>query len=124
MMENMKTDREETFRFYLDRILDAMSVSSIDYDKLNCIMHDANMDFINDNLTYRQIATITRWIKNSCEICKEYRGNDCKYCQLGNPCLGCADYDIENDTCKSEGACADAGINRKVRINKVSKYEN
>ena len=60
---------------------------------------------------------------NICEICKEYRGNDCKYCQLGNPCLGCADYDIENDTCKSNGACADVGINRKVRINKVSKYE-
>ena len=52
---------------------------------------------------------------NICEICKEYRGN---------PCLGCADYDIENDTCKSEGSCADAGINRKVRIDKVSKYEN
>ena len=64
MMENMKTDSEETFRHYLDKILDAMNVSSIDYDKLNCIMHDANMDFIYDNLTYRQIATITCWIKN------------------------------------------------------------
>ena len=53
---------------------------------------------------------------NICEICKEYRGNDCKYCQLGNPCLGCADYDIENDACKSEGTCADVGINRKIRI--------
>ena len=60
----MPTDREETFRHYLDKILDAMNVSSIDYDKLNCIMHDANMDFIYDNLTYRQIATITCWIKN------------------------------------------------------------
>lgn len=60
----MATDREETFRKYLDKILDAMNVSSIDYDKLNCIMHDANMDFIYGNLTYRQIAIITRWIKN------------------------------------------------------------
>ena len=60
----MKADREETFRHYLDKILDAMNVSSIDYDKLNCIMHDANMDFIYDNLTYRQVATITHWIKN------------------------------------------------------------
>ena len=59
---------------------------------------------------------------NICEICKEYHGNDCKYCQLGNPCLGCADYDIENDTCKSEGACADVGINKKVRIKKVIKW--
>ena len=60
----MKTDREETFRFYLDKILDTMNVSSIDYDKLNCIMHSANMDFIYDKLTYRQIAIISRWIKN------------------------------------------------------------
>ena len=60
----MTADREETFRHYLDEILDAMNVSSIDYDKLDCIMHDANMDFIYDNLTYRQVATITHWIKN------------------------------------------------------------
>lgn len=60
----MAIDREETFRCYLDKILDAMNVSSTDYDKLNCIMHDANMDFIYDNLTYRQVATITHWIKN------------------------------------------------------------
>ena len=60
----MPTDREENFRNYLYKILDAMNVSSIDYDKLNCIMHNANMDFIYDNLTYRQIAIIARWIKN------------------------------------------------------------
>lgn len=60
----MPTDREETFRHYLDKILDAMNVSSIDYDKLNCIMQDANMDFIYGNLTYRQIAMIMHWIKN------------------------------------------------------------
>ena len=64
MMENMNTDSEETFRHYLGKILDAMNVSSIDYDKLNCIMHDANMDFIYGKLTYRQIAIIARWIKN------------------------------------------------------------
>lgn len=60
----MKMTREETFRQYLDKILDAMNVSSIDYDKLNCIMYDANMDFIYDNLTSRQIAIITHWVKN------------------------------------------------------------
>ena len=60
----MPTDREEKFRNYLYKILDAMNVSSIDYDKLDCIMHEANMDFIYDNLTYRQIAIIARWIKN------------------------------------------------------------
>lgn len=69
----MPTDREETFRHYLDKILDTMDVSSIDYDKLNCIMHNANMDFINDNLTYRQIAIITRWIKN-CMLVKDKEG--------------------------------------------------
>lgn len=60
----MPSDREENFRHYLYKILDAMNVSSIDYDKLNCIMHDANMDFIYDKLTYRQIAIISHWIKN------------------------------------------------------------
>ena len=65
----MTADREETFRHYLDEILDAMNVSSIDYDKLNCIMHNANMDFIYDNLTYRQIAIITRWIKKLNIMC-------------------------------------------------------
>ena len=56
--------REETFRYYLDEIIDAMNVSCIDYDKLDHIMREANMDFINDNLTYKQISIITRWIKN------------------------------------------------------------
>lgn len=60
----MKTTREETFRYYLDEIIDAMNVSSIDYDKLDHIMCEANIDFINDEITYRQIAIITRWIKN------------------------------------------------------------
>ena len=38
-----------------------------------------------------------------CEFCEE----DCKYCYLGNPCLGCTDYDEEKDICKSNGGCAD-----------------
>lgn len=62
--KNIPSDKEETFRHYPDKILDAMNVSSIDYDKLDCIMHDANMDFIYGKLTYSQIAIIERWVKN------------------------------------------------------------
>lgn len=57
-------ESNERFRHYLDKILDAMNVSCIDYDKLDHIMREANMDFINDDLTYKQIAIITHWIKN------------------------------------------------------------
>lgn len=39
---------------------------------------------------------------NPCELCEDH---NCKHCNLGNPCIGCADYDMENDTCTSEGAC-------------------
>lgn len=35
--------------------------------------------------------------------------NDCKYCRYGNPCLGCDDYDVENDSCKSYGGCGRNG---------------
>lgn len=42
-----------------------------------------------------------------CEICEEMESSDCKYCSLGNPCLNCEDYDVENDTCKSNGGCAE-----------------
>ncbi len=42
---------------------------------------------------------------DQCEICHEVGGDDCKYCSLGNPCYGCDDYDIEHDTCKSNGGC-------------------
>ena len=49
---------------------------------------------------------------NPCEICYGHGTVDCpyscRYCALGNPCIGCADYDTENDTCKSEGACGDS----------------
>lgn len=30
---------------------------------------------------------------------------DCIMCQLGNPCLGCEDYDQINHVCKSNGGC-------------------
>lgn len=42
---------------------------------------------------------------NQCDICAEMGIMDCKMCRLGNPCLGCEDYDLENDTCKSKGGC-------------------
>ena len=45
---------------------------------------------------------------NPCELCEEYGGHDCKCCNLGNPCFGCADYDMWNDTCTSDGACGDS----------------
>lgn len=44
----------------------------------------------------------------------EYCTFDCRYCPLGNPCLGCADYDPETDTCTSNGACGDLDKNMKV----------
>lgn len=43
-------------------------------------------------------------ISNICEYCVE---NDCRLCRFGNPCLGCPDYDLKNDRCTSNGACAD-----------------
>ena len=44
---------------------------------------------------------------DTCELCREYGDHDCKRCNLGNPCIGCADYDMWNDTCRSKGACGD-----------------
>lgn len=42
-----------------------------------------------------------------CETCREVLDNaDCNTCPFGNPCLGCADYDIDTDTCISSGGCA------------------
>ena len=38
-----------------------------------------------------------------CELCDDH---DCKFCIFGNPCIGCTDYDLVNDYCKSHGACA------------------
>lgn len=45
-------------------------------------------------------------MENICEKCKEYGVNDCKSCNLGNPCWGCSDYDTWKGRCESEGACA------------------
>lgn len=66
---------------------------------------------------------------DACELCYGYEDLDCKYrckyCYLGNPCIGCADYDIENDTCTSEGACGDPankwGEKRTRREGKAAK---
>lgn len=44
---------------------------------------------------------------NQCEICEEMGCKDCMRCSLGNPCLGCKDYDERTDTCRSNGGCAD-----------------
>ncbi len=41
-------------------------------------------------------------IGDLCDYCYEH---NCKYCSLANPCLGCEDYDIENDECISDGGC-------------------
>lgn len=40
-----------------------------------------------------------------CEICEEVGERDCYHCDLGNPCIGCTDYDEKNDICKSDGGC-------------------
>lgn len=42
-------------------------------------------------------------ISNSCDFCID---KNCMMYPCGNPCLGCEDYDSENDTCKSNGGCA------------------
>ena len=43
-----------------------------------------------------------------CDICKEIGECNCRYCELGNPCIGCTDYDEKNDICKSNGGCGKA----------------
>lgn len=37
-----------------------------------------------------------------CLYCEE---PNCIACSYGNPCLGCSDYDRENDACRSSGGC-------------------
>ena len=54
-----------------------------------------------------------RLTMDACELCKEYGDHDCKRCNLGNPCIGCADYDMWNDICKSNGACGSSHKNWK-----------
>lgn len=46
---------------------------------------------------------------DQCDICEEMGLNECLYCSLGNPCYGCDDYDIKNNTCRSNGGCAEGG---------------
>ena len=62
---------------------------------------------------------------DTCELCEEYGDHDCKHCSLGNPCIGCADYDMWNDTCTSKGACGDPpnkwGEKRTRREGKAAK---
>lgn len=43
---------------------------------------------------------------NVCDICDQEAGA-CRFCEFGNPCLNCEDYDFENDTCKSDGGCGE-----------------
>lgn len=40
-----------------------------------------------------------------CDFCISDE-RECIMCQLGNPCLGCEDYDQTNHVCKSNGGCA------------------
>ena len=54
-----------------------------------------------------------------CEMCEEMGNHDCKYCSLGNPCLGCKDYDAENDKCKSDGGCADTERSNKHHVGTI-----
>lgn len=45
---------------------------------------------------------------HTCDICYEQCGGEgCKLCTWGNPCLGCVDYDLIKDECKSNGGCAE-----------------
>ena len=43
-----------------------------------------------------------------CDVCEEQGEVDCIHCKLGNPCIGCTDYDEKNDICKSNGGCGKA----------------
>lgn len=43
----------------------------------------------------------------TCDYCQEVGECDCHHCYLGNPCIGCEDYDQEKDACKSNGGCGE-----------------
>lgn len=45
---------------------------------------------------------------DACKTCYKYKDSDCKYCYLKNPCINYTDYDLMNDTCKSNGTCGDS----------------
>ena len=46
-------------------------------------------------------------VSDRCEFCEE---TDCRNCPLGNPCLGCEDYDEDEDDCKVNGICGERKI--------------
>lgn len=52
-----------------------------------------------------------------CDICEEIGDCDCMHCVWGNPCLGCLDYDEQNNICKSNGGCADSGKEKEQILN-------
>lgn len=49
---------------------------------------------------------------NVCDICDQDPGA-CRFCQFGNPCLNCEDYDFDNDKCTSNGACGEKRENNE-----------
>lgn len=66
-----------------------------------------------------------------CYQCADLGDDDCKMCPLGNPCLGCEDYDQINHVCKSNGGCTpekrmdeivDALCNTPIREHTVEEY--
>ena len=47
-------------------------------------------------------------IGDLCDRCEDAGCKNCENCSLGNPCIGCTDYDEKTHQCASNGACADA----------------
>ena len=56
MRENMKTDREETFRHYLTSITEAYLENAI--LEMHRMVSDAIVDYAKDNITYKQLYVI------------------------------------------------------------------
>lgn len=40
-----------------------------------------------------------------CDICEAMGLVNCRHCYLGNPCIGCTNYDEKNDVCLLNGGC-------------------
>ena len=55
-----------------------------------------------------------------CFQCADLGDANCMMCPLGNPCLGCEDYDQINHVCKSNGGCAPE---RKTNGENLSKQK-
>lgn len=51
-------------------------------------------------------------IGDVCDFCEDEE-RDCRMCPLGNPCLGCEDYDSRSGICKSNGGC---GADRQKEV--------